>query len=281
MRAASFPLILARLHLQAVLPALQDLALLDPQVRALAREWKFSLRLQLVGSGGPSATLVSPGDGRLIVLSNSREPAKLVLTFFSADQLNRTFLNQKTLPPLPMGGFWRILKVTPFTRLAKMLDAALQPAPGALDDPTYRDRHLRLLFRVLLGAVPIVAESDGVSRHTLSHTPDGLAEIRAPALGLCGWVNWAAGRMTSAPGPAPAPPDATITFTDLETTDAALLGRLDPNAAVGMGQVAIAGLVPLADGLSVVMDRTEVYLKPAGATGLPAEPTISFSGAAG
>ena len=120
-------------------------------------------------------------------------------------------------------------------------------------------------FRVLLGAVPVVAAGDGVSRHTLSHTPEGLAEIRVPAFGQVGWVRWARGRVTSAPGPAPDAPDATITFTDRETTDAALLGQLDPNAAVGLGKVAIAGLVPLADGLSLVMDRVETYLKPAGA----------------
>ena len=279
MRPEPFPLTLARLHLHAVLPALEDLARLSPEARAIAEKWKFSLRLQVAGRGGPSATLVSPGDGTLSVRPQSDEPARLVLTFLSAGQLNRTFLDQKTLPPLPTGGFWRVLQVTPFTKLAKILNAALQPTPGALDDPAFREQHLRLLFRVLLGAVPVVAEGDGVSRHTLSHTPEGLTEIRAPALGLSGWVRWARGRMTSAPGPAPDQPDAIITFTDRETTDAALLGRLDPNAAVGLGKVAIAGLVPLADGLSLVMDRVETYLKPASAA--PGEPTIAFSAAAG
>ena len=280
MRADPFPLTLARLHLHAVLPALEDLARISPGARAIAEKWKFSLRLQVAGSGGPSATLVSPGDGTLSVHPQSAEAARLTLTFLSAGQLNRTFLDQKTLPPLPTGGFWRVLQVTPFTRLAKLLNVALQPAPGALDDPAFREQHLRLLFRVLIGAVPVVAHGDGVARHTLSHTPDGLVEVRAPALGLSGWVRWAQGRMTGAPGPAPQPPDATIVFTDRETTDAALLGRLDPNAAVGLGKVAIAGLVPLADGMSVVMDRVEGYLKPAGAA-VPGEPTLSFSGAAG
>ncbi len=282
MRPEPFSLTLARLHLHAVLPALEDLPILSPEAHAIAQKWNFSLRLQVAGRGGPSATLVSPGDGRLLVHPQSAEPVKLVLTFLTADQLNRTFLDQKTLPPLPTGGFWRVLGVTPFTRLAKLLNTALQPAPGALDDPAYRERHLRLLFRVLLGAVPVVAAGDGVSRHTLSHTPEGLAEIRVPAFGQVGWVRWAGGRVTSAPGPAPDAPDATITFTDRETTDAALLGRLDPNAAVGLGKVAIAGLVPLADGLSVVMDRVEGYLKPAGAAAsTPGEPSIAFSGAAG
>ena len=281
MRPEPFALTLARLHLHAVLPALEDLPALLPEARAIAQKWTFSLRLQVAGRGGPSATLVSPGDGRLMVHPQSAEPVKLVLTFLTADQLNRTFLDQKTLPPLPTGGFWRVLGVTPFTKLAKLLNTALQPAPGALDDPAYRERHLRLLFRVLLGAVPVVAAGDGVSRHTLSHTPEGTAEIRVPAFGQVGWVRWAGGRVTSAPGPAPHSPDATITFTDRETTDAALLGRLDPNAAVGLGKVAIAGLVPLADGLSLVMDRVETYLKPAGATSAPGEPTLAFSGAAG
>lgn len=282
MHAEPFPLTLARLHLHAVLPVLEDLAALSPEARAIAAKWNFSLRLQVAGRGGPSATLVSPGDGRLLVHPQSAEPVKLVLTFLSANQLNRTFLDQKTLPPLPTGGFWRVLGVTPFTRLAKLLNAALQPAPGVLErDPAFREQHLRLLFRVLLGAVPVVAEADAVSRRTLSHTPDGLAEIRAPALELCGWVRWARGRLTAAPGPAPGAPDATVTFTDLATTDAALLGNLDPNAAVGLGKVAIAGLVPLADGLSLVMDRVETFLKPAGAATMPGNPTISFSGAAG
>ena len=106
-----FSLTLARLHLHAVLPALEDLPALSPEARAITQKWTFSLRLQVAGRGGPSATLVSPGDGRLLVHPQSAEPVKLVLTFLTADQLNRTFLDQKTLPPLPTGGFWRVLGV--------------------------------------------------------------------------------------------------------------------------------------------------------------------------
>lgn len=268
--------VLARLHLHAVLPALEDLAALSPEVRLLAARWKFSICLQL--PRGPSATLTSPGDGTLRVTPGRNVPAHLTLTFLSANQLNRTFLNQGALPPLPTGGFWRILGVRTFVALTKQLDRVLQAPPAALADEPFRVLHLRLLFRVLIGAMPIVAETDPVSRHSLSHTPPGTLELRVPSLGLVGHLRWAGGRMTGSPGPDPdAKPDAIITFVDLPTTDDALLGRLDPNAAVGLGRVEIRGLVPLADGLSVVMDRVETYLKPPGAPDIPA---MSFSGAA-
>ena len=268
---------LARLHLHAVLPALADLATLSPSVRELAAKWNFSLRLQLLH--GPSTTLTSPGDGRLLVTPGRAAPARLVLTFLTANQLNRTFLNQGALPPLPTGGFWRILGVPTFIKLTRELDRVLQATPDALADEPFRLLHLRLLFRVLVGALPIVAEADPVSRHTLSHTPPGTLELRVPTLGLVGHLRWADGLLTSGPGPLPSggTPDAAITFVDLPTTDDALFGRLDPNAAVGLGRVEIRGLVPLADGLGVVMDRVEGYIKPPGAPDIPA---MSFRGAA-
>ena len=268
---------LARLHLHAVLPALEDLAALSPEVRELAARWPFSLRLQLLN--GPAATLTSPGDGTLRVTPGHTVPSRLTLTFLTANQLNRTFLNQGALPPLPTGGFWRILGVQTFVKLTKHLDAVLQATPAALADESFRLRHLRLLFRVLIGAAPIVGESDAVSRHTLSHTPPGTLELRVPSLDLTGHLRWENGRLTSSVGSLPdhATPDAVITFVDLPTADDALLGRLDPNAAVALGRVEIKGLVPLADGLSVVMDRVEGYIKPPGSPDIPA---MSFSGAA-
>lgn len=276
-----FQSLLARLHLHAVLPALEDLVRLSPEARAVAKGWDFSLRLMLGGHHGAVATLVSPGDGSLAVHPHRDVPARLTLRFLSATQLNRTFLNRRALPPLPTAGFWNVGRVGPFTKLAKLLDSALQPAPGTLErDAVLRERHLRLLFRVLLGAIPVLAEGDAVTRHTLGHTPDGAAEIRAPGLELTGWVKWSRGRMTSGPGTLPkGTPDVAITFVDRATIEAALLGTLDANAAVGRGQIVVQGLVPLADGLSVAMDRVEHYLKPAGT--MPDAPRVAFSGGAG
>ena len=136
-----------------------------------------------------------------------------------------------------------------------------------MDDPGYRDLHLRLLFRVLIGAIPAIGQGDPAAAHTMATAPAGLAEIRSPVRGLRGWVKWTGRTLTSALGELPGAPDVRITFCDLETTDAALLGTLDNNAAVGQGRIEVRGLVPLADGLGMIMDRVEGYLKPVAAQG--------------
>lgn len=260
MPSVSHALTLARLHVGAVLPALEDLVRLSPPAAEIARGWTAPLRLRLIGH--TQATIV-PKDGLLAVTLGASPRGALTLNFLSADQLNRTFVKRSALPPLPTGALWHLVALQKFTKLTKLLDAALQPAPEALRDPALLDLHLQLLFKVLIGALPIVAGCDVSVRHSLSFTPRGVGQIRMDALGLRGWVRWDGTRLTAAKGEAPCPPDVQICFRDAETACAALRGELDSMAAIGRGQIEISGLVPLADGLSAAMDRVESYLKPA------------------
>lgn len=253
-------LTLARLHLGAVLPALEDLARLSPPAAEIARGWDSPLRLRLIG--GPQATIV-PKDGLLAVTLDPPPRGALTLNFLNADQLNHTFLNQPALPPLPTGALWHLFALQRFTKLSKLLDAALQPAPEALRDPAFLDLHLPLLFTVLIGALPIMADGDPSVRHSLSVTPAGVGQIRMDGIGLRGWVRWDGKRLIARKGEAPCAPDVQISFRDAETASAALRGELDTMAAIGRGQIEVRGLVPLADGLGVAMDRVESYLKPA------------------
>jgi hypothetical protein len=256
---APFQTVLSRLHLHAVLPALEDLVDASQAAKEAARPWNFSLRMQLAGGAG--ATMV-PRDGRVEVHPHSGPKPRLTLLFLSAAQLNRTFLNQSAMPPLPMGQIWRLTGLRPFTALTKLLDAALQPTAAALEDPAFLRMHLRLLFKVLMGAMPVIGEMDPPAMHTLAATPPGLAVIHMPALDLIGWARWDGHRLTAGADQPEGAPDAQIRFRDEATAAAALRSQLDAQAAVGLGQIEIQGLVPLADGLSVVMDRVETYLQP-------------------
>ena len=138
------------------------------------------------GSGGPAATLVSPGDGTLTVHRHADPPAKLVLRFFSADQVNRTFLNQKALPPLPTGGFWRVGKGRERSPSSpEELDTILQPAPGVLDDATFSGSAIVRL--VVPGAHRGHPRAGGarsrVSPHALAYTLAAPHGFEMPALG--------------------------------------------------------------------------------------------------
>lgn len=255
----SFAETLGHLHLSAVLPALEDLVQLSPPAAALARGWSFPLRLRL--RGGPQATIL-PRGGALRVTLEPPPPGAMTLNFLGARQLNRAFRNQRALPPIPSGAVWHLAGIQRFTKLSKLLDRALQPTPDALRDPGFLSLHLRLLFKVLMGALPVIAARDPGVRHALASTPRGLAEIRMDGLDLLGWARWDGKQLAAATGPPPTAPDVQIIFRDAATAAAALRSQLDATAAVGLGQIEIRGLVPLADGLSAAMDRVETYLKP-------------------
>jgi hypothetical protein len=59
----------------------------------------------------------------------------------------------------------------------------------------------------------------------------------------------------------PRMPEVCIVFDGVETAFAALREEIDTFAAIGRGQIRVEGLVPLADGLNVVMQRLRIYLK--------------------
>ena len=243
----------SHLYLRAVLPAVAELPAALAEAREIARGWRLPVRFALCG--GPATTVRPPG-------MNTGSP--LTLLFFTPGQVNRTFANQPTPPPLPLGPLWRAAGLRPFLALTKLLQRTLEPTPAELAaaSPEFHDAHLRLTFGVLLRAIPVLGAEDGPSRVALAHAPVGTVAVEAPALDLRGWVRWdGQGEPTSAVGPSPGPPDVTLRFTDRVTLADALAGRLDPLAAVALGRVVVRGLVPLADALGVVMDRVEHYLK--------------------
>jgi hypothetical protein len=64
-------------------------------------------------------------------------------------------------------------------------------------------------------------------------------------------------------GEPPRRPDVRVTFADMTIAYAAMRDEIDTLAAIGCCQIKVEGLVPLADGLNVVMERLRVYLQPA------------------
>lgn len=247
----------SHLHLRAVLPAVAELPAARAEARELARNWHLPVRFAL--RGGPATVVRPPG------LHGDGSP--LTLLFFTPRQVNRTFANLPTPPPLPLGPVWRAAGLRPFLALTKLLQRTLEPTPVELAaaPPEFLDAHLRLTFGVLLRALPVVGSGDGPARAALAHAPVGTVAIEAPALDLLGWTRWdGRGELVTAPGACPVAPDATLRFTDRATLADALAGRLDPLAAVALGRVEVRGRVPLADAVGVVMDRVEHYLKPGG-----------------
>jgi hypothetical protein len=75
------------------------------------------------------------------------------------------------------------------------------------------------------------------------------------------WFEHGAAACPAGWGEPPRRPDVRITFGDVDIAFSALREEIDTLAAVGGGQIKVEGLVPLADGLNLVMQRLGLYLK--------------------
>ena len=260
MTRAADEMLLSRLHLHAVLPALESIVSLAPHAREWIAQANFALGLRV--ASGPAA-MVSASGGDLRVAADVPPRGGAVLHFLRPEHLNALFRQQIAFPPLPVRGWWRLTRLLPFLKLTRELDATLQPDADALGDEEMRRRHLLVSFQVALRAVPIVARGDALAMRALAHTPPGLLGIRVPELPFVAWLDWRHGELRGGSGEPERAPDALVTIRDQESAQLLLAGRIDPQVAVSTGRVRVDGLIPLADGLDVLLQRVDAYLGPA------------------
>jgi hypothetical protein len=259
-RAAPNPEVLSRLYLEAVLPCLGDLGEQDPTARAIMGDTRASIALRILG--GPGA-LVSFDGGRIACGAARGSRPSVTLLFYTATHLNAFFAGAKWALPLPVWGGWRIGLLNRFAKLAARLEAVLNGHAEVLATAEGRRLYARLsLIAAGLGLAPLAA-GDAEAIRTLRTLPPGLAAFRIEGEpNSTVWFDFGAGKRTSGWSDPPRRPDVSIVFGNLPLAYAAMRDEVDTMAAIGAGDMRIDGLIPLADGLNVVMERLRVYLQP-------------------
>ena len=164
--------------------------------------------------------------------------------------------------PLPVWGGWRIALLARFTRLTDRLTAVMDGHTDVLATAEGRALHAQLSLIVAgLGLCPLAA-GDGPARTALAHAPFGLACFTIEgAQNATVWFDHGPDTCDSGWGPAPRQPDVTISFVDYSVAYGALREEIDTIAAIGTGEIKVAGLIPLADGVNLAMERLSDYLQ--------------------
>ena len=259
-RGAPNPQVLSRLFLEAVLPCLADLSCEDPAARAILGNARGSIALRVLG--GPGA-VVTFNEGRIAWSLVSPSWPSVTLLFFSYSHLNAFFGGAAWAVPLPIWGGWRVGLLARFAKLAERLEAVMNGHPEVLADFNGRRLYARLsLIAAGLGLAPLAA-GDREAIGLLESLPPGLAAFRIegePNSSV--WFDSAATPCVSGWSEPPRRPDVCIVFGSVELAYAAMRDEADTMAAIGAGEMSIDGLIPLADGLNVVMERLRVYLQP-------------------
>ncbi len=259
-RTAANPTVLSRLYLDAVLPCLTDLGREDPAARAIMGNAHGSIALRVLG--GPGA-VVTFGQGGISWSNSSRSWPSVALLFFSRSHLNAFFGGAAWAVPLPIWGGWRIGLLARFAKLAERLEAVMNGHAEVLADAAGRRLYARLsLIAAGLGLAPL-ATGDSAAIDTLKGLPSGLAAFRIEGEpNSTVWFDHSPDRGVSGWSDPPRRPDVCIVFGSVSMAYAAMRDEADTMAAIGLGKMTIDGLIPLADGLNVVMERLRIYLQP-------------------
>jgi hypothetical protein len=258
-QAATNPAVESRLYLHAVLPCLGALVTHDAIARQIADTITATIVFRI--RGGPAVTIRLANGVATFERGAARAPS-VVLLFFSDRHLNAFFSGKSWAIPLPVWGGWRLALLARFTRLTDRLTAVLDGAPEVLASAEGRALHTQLSLIVAgLGLCPLAA-GDAPARSALAHSPLGLACFTIEgAQNATVWFDHGANSCDSGWGPPPRRPDVTISFVDYSVAYGALREEIDTIAAIGTGEIKVSGLIPLADGVNLAMERLSDYLQ--------------------
>ncbi len=249
--------ILARLNLYAVLPNLEELVKNDSRAAELARS--RDICVQFIVRGGPRAH-IRFCQGTCQFGQGPPQKTDVSLFFTSCGHLNRMFDGQAN--PVPLKGFSKIGFLThEFKQITERLEYFLDSAQGDLQDASYRELNTLLTLHTAARAVTVLLEADPAARSLGAGLPDGSLMMKVLPEGPAVALTFSDGSGVMEKGEAQSPL-ACMYIKDIPTASDLLNQKLDPFAAIALGDVKIRGLIPMIDTLDLILDRVPYYLTP-------------------
>lgn len=250
--------ILCRLHLYAVLYALEDFVAIVPEAKKILGDENFDISFS-TSSKLKSAVKFQDGNCEFIGTKDTSDAIKI--HFLSERHLNNTFTQSGFTLPLLTSGIFRLKQLNIFKRLSALLKEYLQPDALALEKPSFRSMHLKIRLGLMLAAIKDLSENESVSRDLLKSTPEGLALFSINDDDISGWIQWKDGAVDYGKGDAPSPPDVRIVFEDSSIALAAFHNKIINMAEIGLGRLRIEGNTDFAENLGWISERISLYLE--------------------
>lgn len=249
--------VMARLHLGAILPLLEDVAAYDSTVPKSIDGWDFSLQFLLKGSD--AATTLIFKDGRITARRGRIQGFHPALTFKDASFLNDVFQGRTQKSPGPnLAGILKAKKLMQIDKVLSRLEYYLKPQPETLADPEAFAFCVRITLYAMAFGIKEVGEHDPVAQVISRDIPEGTVEMRV-AGGPAAHLTLKGGIFEPRRGPAEKP-NAILEFADLQVAWNTFQGNLDTFAAVGSGKVKLRGFIPILEGINPLMDKLAHYL---------------------
>ena len=250
-----FESVLAKCHLHAVLPLLEDIVDYDAEAKSIVSGWNGTVQFSCPGGFGE---YIEFANGRAKAHRGTTSWPTVALWFFSPRELNKMFTGKGFTIPVPWKGLTRPGMLKGFISLTKRLEYYMNTPESELPDE-HRRFLVTLKLHAAVRALKEVGENDPHVIDVTAHLPNGVAELRVAPDGPVAHIRVANGVITPDVGPAENP-NAVMEFKDIATANALFNDQIDAMAALGSMDVRIEGMVPLIDGMNAILDRVGTYL---------------------
>ena len=142
----------AGVNLYAVIKNIEQLVILDPEIKELVKDWNISIEFRV--KKGPVAS-VRFKDGSCDVKRGKFDKTNVVLFFMSEAHLNKMFDGNAN--PIPLKGFTKLgFLDKEFSKVTDKLEYYLKPTPGLLKDPNYLNINTIFTLTTAMNALPVV-----------------------------------------------------------------------------------------------------------------------------
>lgn len=249
----------AALYRQAVLGAVPVLFAHDPQLEEERGNWNFGLKFV---TAGQESIGLQFGAGQAAWETSPQGKGAATLFFLSDRHLVGLFEQRKWAVPLFLPGPQTIRGLFHFARLAKRLDHLTNPKSSPDLNPTDRQVALRVLLEISLRGSVVLSERMPSLTKSFPSNREVFMELGVKSMGYSRFLSWNGRVLRMESGTEGHRPSVRLFFRNEEVALAALSERLDPQAAVGLGDIEMEGFFPLADALNGVLSRLSLYLRP-------------------
>ncbi len=243
--------VLARLHLEAVLPNLEIMATDDELSRPIAGKWNGSILFK-AGLQGPSSTLTFSNSK--VTLKPGRPLRPDVTLFFPTEKLmNNMFTGSGVGFPLVLKGFTKLKGLITFMKLAKRMEKVMKgPNPPM-------SLKAKLTINTIPRGLAILLNYDKAMEEQRSHMPEGVAEFRIKD-GFAAHVVYKNGHAHADAGHAK-DPDFIMEFSSDKTALDVADDKVDVMASICLGDISMKGNLHMGDVLNGYLDRLSLYLQ--------------------
>ncbi|MCD6570806.1 MAG: hypothetical protein J7L53_08915 [Deltaproteobacteria bacterium] len=243
--------VLARLHLEAVLPNMETMAKEDSQASKIAKKWDGSIYF-IAGLSGPRVTL-QINNSQVKVMPGKVGKPDIVLFFPTEKLMNNMFKGSGIGFPVPLKGFTKIIGLLTFMKLAKRMEEVLKG-----ENPP-KELKAKLTLNTIARGSTIIANYDAEGKILKEEMPKGTVEVRIKD-GHAVHVVFSDVKANGAIGHAEKP-NLIMEFASSDIALDVADGKVDTMAAICLGDMNLKGHLFMGEYVNEFLDKLGLYLQ--------------------